>query len=164
MSRAIGLRGIKGCKRERAIVHLANLVSELTAMTLHAVRNAGIEILKRRIARRHAELLEETREDVERAREETYGALAGPVTDSGDRATADLLSDLDHAEISRDVRELEKLEAALARIDQGTFGKCIECGAEIAFKRLAVYPVATRCAGCQGVYERTFGHPGEAKL
>jgi RNA polymerase-binding protein DksA len=133
-------------------------------MTVAAVRNAGIEILKRNIARRHAELLEETHEDVERAREETYEALAGPVTDSGDQATADLLSDLDQAEISRDVRELEKLEAALARIDEGTFGKCIECGAEITFKRLAAYPVATRCAGCEGIHERTFGHPGETKL
>jgi len=97
-------------------------------MTLNTVRNAQIEVLKRAIARRHAELLEETREDVGR--------------------------DLGQAEISRDVRELEKLEAALARIDEGTFGRCIECGAEIAFKRLAVYPVATRCAGCQGIYER----------
>ena len=132
-------------------------------MTLDAVKHARIDVLKRRIARRHAELLEETHEDVERAREETYGALAGPVTDTVDRATADVLSDLGQAEISRDLRELEELEAALARLDQGTFGRCIECGAEIAFKRLAAYPVATRCAECQGVYERTFGHPGEAK-
>ena len=133
-------------------------------MTLNALRNARIEILRRRIAKRHAELLEETREDVARAREETYGALAGPVTDTGDRATADLLSDLDQAEISRDVRELEALEAALARIDQGTFGRCIECDAEIAFKRLAVQPVATRCAECQRGYERMFVHPGAPTL
>jgi RNA polymerase-binding protein DksA len=133
-------------------------------MTLNALRNAQIEVLKRTIARRHAELLEETQEDVERAREETYGALAGPVTDAGDRATADLLSDLGQEEISRDLREMEELEAALARIDQGTFGKCAECGAEIDFKRLAVYPVATRCAGCQSLHERTFAHPGEPTL
>jgi RNA polymerase-binding transcription factor len=123
-------------------------------MTLNAKRNAQIEVLKRTIAKRHADLLEETREDVARAREESYGALAGPVTDTADQATADLLSDLDQAEISRDVRELDALEAALARIDQGTFGTCIECTAEIDFKRLAAYPVATRCAGCQSVYER----------
>jgi RNA polymerase-binding transcription factor len=133
-------------------------------MTLNALRNAQIEVLKRTIAKRHADLLEETGEDVARAREESYGALAGPVTDTADRATAGLLSDLDQAEISRDVRELEALEAALARIDQGTFGRCIECGAEIAFKRLAVYPVATRCAQCQRGYERTFVHPGAPTL
>jgi len=133
-------------------------------MTLNALRNAQIEVLKRTIARRHAELLEETREDVGRARDESYGALAGPVTDSGDRATAGLLADLGQAEISRDLRELQELEAALARIDQGTFGKCIECGVEIAFKRLAAYPVATRCAGCQSLHERTYAHLGEAKL
>jgi len=133
-------------------------------MTLKATRSAGIEILKRRMARRHAELLEETREDVERARQETYGALAGPVTDSGDQATADLLTDLGQAEISRDLREVKDLEAALARIDQGTFGKCIECGAEISFKRLAVHPVAARCAACQRIDERTHARLGEPKL
>ena len=133
-------------------------------MTLNALRTAQIEVLKRAIAKRHADLLEETREDVARAREESYGALAGPVTDTADRATADLLSDLRQAEISRDVRDLEELEAALARIDQGTFGTCIECGAEIAFKRLAVYPVATRCAECQRGCEQMFAPPGESKL
>ena len=133
-------------------------------MTLNALRNARIEILKRRIAKRHADLLGETREDVARAREESYGAMAGTLTDTGDQATADLLSDLGQAEISRDMRELEALEAALARIDQGTFGTCIDCGGEIAFKRLAVHPVATRCAECQRDYERTSAGPGESKL
>ena len=47
-----------------------------------------------------------------RAREETFGELAGPVTDPGDRAVADLLSDLDHAEVSRDVAELRAIDAA----------------------------------------------------
>ena len=130
-------------------------------MTCNAVRKAQVEVLKRAIAKRHEELLGETREDIVRAREETYGVLAGAVTDSADQATADLLSDLGQAEISRDLREIERLEAALARIDQGTFGRCIQCGDEIDFRRLAAYPVATRCAGCQSVRERTFALASE---
>lgn len=133
-------------------------------MTLRAVRQAQIESLKRALAQRHAEVLEEAREDVSRARDETYGALAGPVTDAGDRASADVLADLGNAEVSRDVRELDELEAALARIDAGTYGSCATCHSEIDFERLRAYPVATRCARCQVKHERTYAHPGEPRL
>jgi DnaK suppressor protein len=130
-------------------------------MAVRALRSAQVEALKRRIARRHEELLGETREDVERSRAETYGALAGPVTDMADCASAALLSDLNQAEISRDVREVSELEAALARIDEGTFGSCTECGNEISFKRLVAYPVARRCVPCQRLHEQAFSTPGQ---
>ncbi|HEX5611028.1 MAG TPA: hypothetical protein VFX67_00120, partial [Burkholderiales bacterium] len=58
-------------------------------MAPRALRSAQLDVLKRAIARRYEELLQDTREDVERAREETFGALAGPVTDQGDRAAAE---------------------------------------------------------------------------
>ena len=93
--------------------------------------------------------------DVARAREENYAAVAGTVTDLGDRAVADLLCDLDQAEIARDVREAKQLSAALARIDEGTFGRCVQCGDDIDFKRLLAHPAAARCVACQSVYERT---------
>ena len=133
-------------------------------MTLTALRRAQIEVLKRELARQHANLLEETREDIDRARDETYGALAGSVTDVGDRASADLLADLDNAEIARDVREVEALEAALARIDAGTYGFCATCGKEITFERLRVQPAATRCTQCQVIRERTFAHQKAPRL
>ena len=128
------------------------------------LRDTQIEILRRVMAQRRSELLEETREDVVRAREESYGVLAGSVTDVGDRASADLLADLGQAEISRDVREVEQLEAALARIDLGTYGDCPQCGAEIDFARLRVHPSAVRCARCQILHEATFAHPGNRRL
>jgi DnaK suppressor protein len=133
-------------------------------MTLKALRDAQIEVLKRAIATRHAQLLDETCEDVERASQETYGALSGSVTDLGDRASADLLADLGQAEISRDLRAVTELEAALARMDAGTYGYCAECGAEIPFDRLRAWPVATRCTRCQVTHERTFAHPREPRL
>lgn len=133
-------------------------------MAPKALRSAQLDILKRAIAKRYAQMLEDTREDVERAREETFGALAGPVTDEGDRAAADLLADLDQAEISRDLREVKNIEAALARIKEGTFGNCANCGAEIELERMRAYPIAIRCVRCQGVHERTFAQPGVPRL
>jgi len=120
--------------------------------------------LERIIAARYKNLVVEIREEVDRSREETFGAVAGPVTDTGDEAVADLLSDLDTAEVSRDLTELRDLEAARERLAAGTYGECIGCGGEITYQRLLAYPVAKRCLECQTVHEKTYAHPAEPRL
>lgn len=45
-------------------------------------------------------------------------------------------------------RELEAIEAALARIAEGSYGTCARCGAEIAPERLAAVPTAAVCRDC----------------
>lgn len=42
----------------------------------------------------------------------------------------------------------DALEAALARLDEGEFGYCEDCGEEIAVKRLELDPTARRCISC----------------
>ena len=120
--------------------------------------------IERLLRERRAKLAAELEEDVERSREEEYPDIAGPVTDSADQASADLLSDLDQAEITRDLRMLRELDAALARLADGGYGTCIECGNEIEFGRLRAYPAALRCHDCQRVHEKTFAQPGVPKL
>ncbi|WP_306154510.1 TraR/DksA family transcriptional regulator [Roseovarius sp. MMSF_3281] len=44
--------------------------------------------------------------------------------------------------------ERQKLEAALARMDEGDFGYCEDCGDEIATGRLELDPGVTRCVDC----------------
>jgi len=44
--------------------------------------------------------------------------------------------------------ELRRIAAALARIDEGDFGYCLECGDEIAARRLELDPAAPLCIGC----------------
>ena len=109
-------------------------------------------------------LSEEVHRDAARSRDETYGELAGAVADGGDKAAADLMSDLDSAELNRDLDELRQLEAAQGRLTDRSYGVCVDCGAEIDFERLLAQPAALRCVDCQRVHERTFVHPSEAKL
>jgi len=45
-------------------------------------------------------------------------------------------------------RHLADVDAALARLDAGTHGRCEGCGQPIPAERLAVRPRATRCVGC----------------
>ena len=50
-------------------------------------------------------------------------------------------------------REMAEIQAALARIDAGTYGLCAACGAAISPARLAALPMARRCVHCQGHHE-----------
>jgi DnaK suppressor protein len=47
-------------------------------------------------------------------------------------------------------RELERIDAALARLDAGTYGECVRCGEEIASERLALDPTVPLCRDCAG--------------
>ncbi len=52
-------------------------------------------------------------------------------------------------------REREaRLRAALAAIDAGTYGICVDCGAEIPEGRLRVLPDSVRCVPCQRLASR----------
>lgn len=48
-----------------------------------------------------------------------------------------------------ELQELAELDAALARIDNGSYGHCIDCDAKIAPARLQASPEAARCIHCQ---------------
>lgn len=47
-------------------------------------------------------------------------------------------------------RQLRVLERALKRIESGTFGLCMACGAQISAERLHQYPSTALCASCKG--------------
>jgi DnaK suppressor protein len=49
----------------------------------------------------------------------------------------------------RERKLILKIKEALARIEDGTFGICEECGEEISEERLKARPVTTLCIGCK---------------
>ncbi len=53
----------------------------------------------------------------------------------------------------RETAEIRAIDAALERIEAGTFGQCVDCGVQIPEPRLQVAPEAARCVGCQGEVE-----------
>jgi RNA polymerase-binding transcription factor DksA len=44
--------------------------------------------------------------------------------------------------------EVARIDAALARIEDGAYGECVTCGEPIAEKRLAILPETPHCARC----------------
>ena len=74
--------------------------------------------------------------------------------DDGDLATEVFEQEL-AAGLSAAVRtHIEDLNAALHRLDQGTYERCEECGEEISPERLRALPRARRCMPCQVKVER----------
>ena len=98
-----------------------------------------------------------------RADEQTYADLAGQVHDREEESLADLLVDLQLADVDRHINEVRDIEAALGRMRDGNYGTCSDCGDAIALQRLAVQPAAQRCQQCQSEFERTHaGGPGKS--
>lgn len=73
--------------------------------------------------------------------------------DRKDEAAAALEHEIADASIDRVVREIEQCERALARLDEGRYGDCVDCGEPIAWPRLMAQPAAERCADCQHAFE-----------
>lgn len=69
--------------------------------------------------------------------------------DLGDQATAETDRNFMLRLRGREQRLIKKIEEAIDRIDQGTFGICDMCGGEIGLKRLEVRPVTTLCIECK---------------
>ncbi len=96
--------------------------------------------------------------------DQTYIDLAGLVHDLGDEAAANQLIEIDDALIERHLQELRAIEAARRRLAHGSINSCAECGDDIGYKRLLVYPVALRCVVCQAQHEKTHAHEGAPRI
>ena len=63
----------------------------------------------------------------------------------GDLATATLNREIDYTLSENSEQVLGEIDAALGRIEEGTYGKCRVCGKEITAERLEAYPWASLC-------------------
>ena len=113
--------------------------------------------LKAIVEQRRVALLHDLGQDFDRMRTDGRDQVVGAVPDPGDESVQSLIQDLDQAEASRDLAELRTLDAAHARLDDGSYGICSNCGQDIGFERLRANPGAERCIRCQTQFEKTHG-------
>lgn len=79
-------------------------------------------------------------------------------SNSGDDEYADAASDtfnqeLDHTMLNKYRHRLDNINGALARIDDGTYGKCIRCHTDIGEGRLDAVPETSYCRDCEADVE-----------
>lgn len=73
--------------------------------------------------------------------------------DVGDQALMDLERELGISLMEMRNRRRQSIDEALARLQEGTYGICAECGIEISEKRLQAVPFAKLCVECQSRVE-----------
>lgn len=86
--------------------------------------------------------------------EETGDLATGPGDGLADHATDTFMRELDEGLEENAERLLAEIEAALARIDDGTYGTCVVCGRPISEDRLVAVPYATLCLDDKRAQER----------
>ena len=107
-------------------------------------------------AQLHKQLLEQRASMLERLATLRGGAVgraeasAEHFARSGDSdAQVNSARDLELALDERETAELRLVDAALARIEAGSYGQCADCGTTIPAARLRAAPHALRCIACQ---------------
>ncbi len=73
----------------------------------------------------------------------------GNIPDPNDRATVESDRNFELRIRDRERKLMNKIEEALGRIDDGSYGVCDGCGEDIAVKRLEARPVAKFCIDCK---------------
>ena len=90
----------------------------------------------------------ELMEEVDRTMHHMKDDASNP-PDPNDRATQETEFGLELRTRDRERKLLKKIDSALARIDEGSYGFCEETGEEIGLRRLEARPVATLCVEAQ---------------
>ena len=112
------------------------------------------EDLKKILEGRRSEILSEVQGRIRGVRAEGSQNKLNEVFDAGESSDADIQEDIEFALIQMKAETLTKINEALARLEEGHYGNCFECGEEIAEVRLRALPFAVRCKDCEEAREQ----------
>jgi DnaK suppressor protein len=114
--------------------------------------------MKKREFSQFQQLLERQRDEILRslARSNKEGRVLEEdyPQDLGDHSVTNLSRELLFQQSTHRRQLLRKIEVALERIREGTFGECTSCGEQISVRRLEAMPFAAYCRDCQESLER----------
>ncbi len=105
--------------------------------------------LKKIMLEKRVHLMKEIQDQLGQSLTEEQQRRFESAMDSGDQALLDLEREMGISLQEKRNRERQMIDEALVRLEEGTYGICVECGTEISEKRLAVMPFARLCVECQ---------------
>ncbi len=111
------------------------------------------EELRRLLEDRRDEIAGEVQHKIRSVRTEGSQTTNHRAADLTETSEADIQDDIEFALIQMKAETLNKIGAALTRLEEGTYGYCYECADEIAERRLRALPFAARCKDCEEVRE-----------
>lgn len=110
---------------------------------------AQLEYFRRKLLIWKEEILEGSKETIKVLQTEKLNEA-----DATDRASSELDLELELKARERDLRLLNKIDAALRRVEDGSYGYCEETGEPISLARLEARPIATLSIEAQELHER----------
>ena len=119
--------------------------------TARAARKKRAVELKTMLEGRRRELAEDVQGRIRDARAEDITQRQS--VDQGEVSELDTQDEIEFALLQMKADTLNRIDAALRRLDEGSYGNCIQCGDEIAEARLRALPFAVRCKGCEEALE-----------
>jgi DnaK suppressor protein len=103
--------------------------------------------IRARLVAERTHLVEEIDEAIEVPEQMTYGSQAAAASQVFEQ-------ERDLAMRERASQQLEVVDAALSRVDNGSYGTCLRCDRPIAPERLDALPWAAHCIECQTIVDR----------
>jgi DnaK suppressor protein len=111
-------------------------------------------------------MLEDRRREIHeklRSLREAIPAASHDVRDAEEQSVDEFVQEVDLALMQMKSETLKKIDAAILRLEQGSYGRCQECDQEIASARLRALPFAVLCRDCQEQAEDRVRYEREAK-
>jgi DnaK suppressor protein len=109
--------------------------------------------LKAILEERRREIMSEVQGRMRDVRAEGAGSAVQGVLDAAESSELDIQDEIEFALIQMKAETLNKIDEALRRLEECTYGYCFECGDEISEKRLRALPFAVRCKDCEEARE-----------
>jgi len=122
-----------------------------TTKTKAAAKTSRYNELRKMLEERRRELMTSVQGKMRDVRAE--GGKDRDVLDQGESSEVDIQEDIEFALIQMKSETLNKIDAALRRLEEETYGDCFECGDEISQARLRALPFAVRCKDCEEARE-----------
>jgi len=120
-----------------------------TRSTKASARTSRYNDLRQMLEDRRRELMNEVQGRIRDVRADG----SKEVLDQGESSEVDIQEDIEFALIQMKSETLNKINEALRRLEEGTYGNCFECDEEIAEARLRALPFAVRCKDCEEARE-----------
>ncbi len=109
--------------------------------------------LRQMLEDRKREIVSQLHDKIRDVRTENETGKMSNVLDQGESSEAGIQEDIEFALIQMKSETLNKINEALGRLEEGSYGNCFECGEEIAPQRLRALPFAVRCRECEEARE-----------
>jgi DnaK suppressor protein len=110
--------------------------------------------VKDRLLGRKNDLWLEVKEQLKSSIGDGYQEMLATARDEEDQATVSLMAETSLTLLGPKRQELEAIEEALQRLENGSYGLCEVCGQSIEPRRLEIMPETPLCRGCMSQREK----------